>query len=131
MNDILKAYMRAAPLFHEHFKRLFDISLHTTLMIKDKYIKTLYQDEDLYKLIDDSVKYRIGLQTAEPNKNNFIYSMSNPYMLTESLDDILQKIMYSAYPVSLLNEFRNYLVSYINDDRIVDLALSKLEVDLK
>lgn len=127
--NVAKAYEAASNEFHNYFKRAFDLSLRTDLMVKEKYIKSLYNDVDLFKFIDETVRYRIGITSKEPNKSKFLYSMNDPYMLTESLDDILYRIMYSAYPPELLNEFRNYLVSYVHDDRIIDLMLSKLEID--
>lgn len=127
--DISKAYNAASSLFHSHFKGLFDNSLRTELMIKEKYIQSLYDNENLYSFVDECVRYRIGILSREPNKNKFIYSMNDPYMLTESLDDILHRIMYSAYPNMLINEFKHYLDSYIHDERIVNVILSKLETD--
>ena len=128
MNDINKAYTNAANVFHAHFKQIFDTSLRTDLMVKEKYIKSLYRPDDLYEFIDAAVRYRIGVTTIEPPKNKFIYSMTDPYMITESLDDILHRIMYSAYPANVIKEFKNYLDGYIYDERIVDLIVSKLEI---
>lgn len=131
LSDIDKAYQSVASSFHTHFKNMFDLSLHTSLMIKDKYLKSLYNDIDLFTFIDDAVRHRIGTRTNRPSKNNFIYSMNDPYLLTESLDDILYKIMYSAYPVEILSKLKDALENYIKDDRIIDIVLSKLEVDMK
>lgn len=131
MTDIAKAYMMAAPKFHECYKQIFDISLRTTLRMKDKYVQSLYRESDLNCFIDEAIRYRIGLSQKEPNRNNFIYSMNDPYMLTESLDDILYKIMYSACPEEALMELRQYLEGYNLDERVIDVVMSKLEVNIQ
>lgn len=131
LNDILKAYTAAAPIFHEHFKQTFELSLYSAAALKSKYIHKLYDEAELFAFIDASVKYRLGLSKDAPNNSRLIYSMANPYTVTESLDDILDRIMYSAYPLKLIQEFKHYLECYIHDERIVDLMLSKLEVDVQ
>lgn len=127
LTNVSKAYTAAAPVFHNYFKRIFDLSLRTDLMIKEKYIKTLYDDDALFRLVDETVRYRLGLTSREPNRSAFLYSMNDPYMLTETLDSVLYRIIYSAYPPEVLDEFRNFLNTYVHDERIVDLMLSKLE----
>lgn len=131
MTDIAKAYAMASPVFHECYKQIFDISLRTTLRMKDKHIRSLYKESDLNTFIDEAIRYRIGLSQKEPNKNNFVYSMNDPYTLTESLDEILYKIMYSACPEAALLELRQYLEGYNIDERVIDVVMSKLEVNIQ
>lgn len=130
MNAIARAYDRASVDFHEYFKREFDLLLRTSVRTKEKYIRSLYNDSDLNQLIDDAVRYRIGMSNNEPDKNKFIYSMNDPFALGETLDDILQKIMYSAYPEDVVRNFRCQLVNYNIDDRIIDVVMSKLELPI-
>lgn len=129
--DISKAYMAAAPLFHDHFKQMFELSLYSNITLKSKYIHKLYDELELYDFVDSAVKYRLGISKDAPNSSKLIYSMANPYATTVILDDILEKIMYSAYPLKLIQEFKHYLECYIHDERIVDLMLSKLEVEMQ
>lgn len=127
LSDITKSYFITSAVFHEYFKRMLDISLRTSLHLKDKYLNNIYNVEYFYSFIDHAVNYRIGTVKAKPNKCNFVYSFTTPYSVEESLDDILDKIMYSAYPVEVLVPFKNNLDSFIHDDRIVNIVLSKLD----
>ena len=131
MSNIRKAYYLTASSFHNYFKTEFDITLRTDLHVQEKYIKQLYDDVDLFRFVDESVLYRIGTTQVPPNTDKFFYSMNDPYLLTESLDSVLHRIMYSAYPPDLINELRANLSNHINDDRIVNLVLGKLEIDLQ
>ena len=128
MNSISKAYDRSSIDFHEYFKKEFDMMLRTTLRSKEKYIRSLYNDSDLNNLIDEAVRYRIGMNSAEPDKNKFIYSLNDPFAMVDSLDEILSKIMYSAYPEEILSNFRCQMQNYNVDDRIIDIVMSKLEL---
>lgn len=128
MNSISKAYDRSSINFHEYFKHEFDMMLRTTLRSKEKYIRSLYNDSDLNNLIDEAVRYRIGMSNAEPDKNKFIYSLNDPFAIVTTLDEILNKIMYSAYPEDILRNFRCQMSNYNVDDRIIDIVMSKLEL---
>lgn len=125
--NIFKAYCACATTFHEYFKKQFEIELRTNFKLKDKYLDNMYQDKDLYQFIDECIQYRIGLTDIEPNGQKFSYRFDDCYEKTESLDQILERIMYSAFPAEILLTFKNALDSYVGNEQISDLILSKLE----
>lgn len=125
--NIFKAYRACLPTFNEYFKKQFEIILRTNFRLDDEYLDNMYQDKDLYQFIDECLQYRLELSDIEPNEQKFSYRFNDCYEKTESLDKILERIMYSAFPVELLLIFKNALDSYVGNERITDLMLSKLE----
>ena len=128
LNIVKNIYKECSPIFHEYFIGDFKASI-VSLNLQNK--KILMFDEDAFcKFIDECITFRLGLHTNEPKASSIIYDLSSnvsPEVYTESLNDILERLIYSALPANLVKEIKERLESYTLDEAIVSLILSKLE----
>ena len=122
-----KAYMSCRSKFHEYFESEFIRNFLVNSIKRDKHIINKTNQQTLYDLIDNSVLYRLELSTLPPDKTDLLYSFANPFDAAVSLDELLESLVYSAFPASLVKEYKDALEQHIYDSRIVDLIISRLE----
>ena len=128
LNIVKNVYSRCSELFHEYFIREFKSSVISMNLHNKKLLE--FDEESFCKFIDDCIMYRLGLTIKEPKASDIIYNLSesvNPEIYTESLDDILEKLIYSALPQNLVNQIKSRIESYDLDENVVNLIISKLE----
>ena len=73
--------------------------------------------------------YRLGITTKEPQLKDVIYDLSldvNPEVYSVPLDSVLEKLIYSAIPKSLIYQLKARIDGYNLDEAIVNLIISKL-----
>lgn len=124
-----KAYKECSEKFHDYFEQMFVRTVSVNLMRKEKHVLNRNNREMLCEFIDDCVLYRLELISEEPDKNSLLYSFSNPYDVSVSLDEVMESLVYGAYPVNLVKTFKDTLEQYITDQRIVDVIVSRLETN--
>lgn len=124
-----KAYNECSEKFHDYFEQLFIRTVSVNLQRREKHVLNANSREILHDFIDNCVLYRLELVSEEPNKNDFLYSFSNPYDMSSSLDEIIESLVYSVYPTELVKTYKDTLEQYINDQRIVDVIVSRMETE--
>lgn len=123
-----KAYTDCSSKFHNYFENEFVRTFLVNSVKRDKHIISKSNRDILYNFIDSCVLYRLELTNERPDKSNLLYSFANPFDANDSLDDLLESLVYGMYPATLVKEFKDSLEQRISDERIVDLMVTKLEV---
>ena len=124
-----KAYNECSERFHDYFEQSFIRTVSVNLQRREKHVLNANNREILYNFIDNCVLYRLELVSEEPDKNNLLYSFSNPYDMSASLDEIMESLVYGLYPIELVKTYKDTLEQYINDQRIVDVIVSRMETE--
>lgn len=127
-----KAYLSCKSCFHDYFERQFNESISLKLSRKQAREMTAPNfRSQLHELIDISVLYRLELSNDPPDVTNLLYSFDSPSLFADELDDVLDKLIYSAYPVELVKVYRDALSFHIDDDQIIDVLSARIECDKK
>lgn len=125
-----KSYELYANDFHEYFIQQFNSSLISS-SLSDGDLN--YNTSLLESFIDKCIYYRLGISDVQPSTASILYNLStslSPIAYSESLDDIMDKLVYGAYPSRLINKLRSQLEAHLLSQPIIDLITSKLETQL-
>lgn len=126
----MNAYKQCSDLFHEYYLNEFkndiiSVYQHNKLILKF--------DESIFnKFVDSGIMYRLGINSKKPNKKDIMYDLSefvSPDNYSVSLDDVLEKLIYSAVPSNLIHQIKSRLSPNL-DEYVVDLIISKLETSV-
>ena len=123
-----KSYNLYANDFHEYYNKEFQRS-----MVSTNYKVFDYNVGNLNKFIDKCVFYRLGVSDIQPEKKDIIYDLSSsvsPELFDQSVDDIFGTLVYCAYPVNLTKKIRGQLESHKLPEEVVNLIISKLEINI-
>ena len=125
--SVAKTYKNMSPLFHEHYTKV----LKSTLLSESTFNKHSTEiDEHLFNtFIDNCIVYRLGLSDKRPKTSDVMYDMTNNVsvdVVEVSLDSVLDQLLYSAVPQSLVNEFKQRLESQDVDERFIEHITFKL-----
>lgn len=124
---VVNAYKQCSPLFHEYYlndfkNNIVSIHLHNKLLLK--FDETLFN-----KFVDSCIMYRLGITNKEPAKKDIMYDLSsntNGEVYSVPLDEVLQKLIYSAIPSKLIHQLKSRIDPSL-DPSVVNLIISKLE----
>lgn len=131
LKDCHKAYMYCRNVFHQYFNQRMKILISHSLdkFNVDEYMTTCV-NRTLNDFIDECVLYKLELKNDIPDYKELLYSFDNPVLMDKSVDDVFEELVYRAYPVSLVIEFKDALEMYVKDENVIDLFISKLENDM-
>lgn len=125
---IKTVYKNCAHEFHEYYLSKFNSSL-ALVYLHDKHVMD-YDQRVLTKFIDDCMMFRLKITITKPLKSDIMYQLANnvnPNLFTESLDSILEELIYSAVPSKLVDRLKQQLEMYNLDQNVLGLVLSKLD----
>lgn len=135
VNNIIQILKKSYELysndFHEYYLQQFNSSLISSSSFSDGDLK--YNTQLLESFIDKCIYYRLGISDIQPSTASILYNLStslSPTEYSESLDDIMDKLVYGAYPSRLINKLRSQLESHSLPQSVIDLITSKLETQL-
>lgn len=128
LNTIKSVYKNCAQEFHEHYASIFNSALSHNAICDKRILK--YDQSVFAKFVDDCMMFRLKVTIKEPLKSDIMYQLCpsvNPNLYTESLDSILEELIFSAIPTRLVDRLKQQLEIYQFDPLVLDLVLSKLE----
>lgn len=128
LSIVKKTYQQCSKYFHEYYKNEFTANI-ISLNLHNKQILN-FNDSIFSKFVDECMMYRLGITVKEPRVRDVVYDLSadiNPEIYSIPLDTVLEKLIYSAVPVNLINELKSRIEGYDLDEAVVDLIISKLE----
>lgn len=124
---IKNSYKQCADVFHEYFINEFKTNIISENLYNKQLLK--FNESVFCSFIDDGIMYRLGITTKEPQLKDVIYDLSldvNPEVYSVPLDSVLEKLIYSAIPKSLIYQLKARIDGYNLDEAIVNLIISKL-----
>lgn len=128
LSTIKNVYKTCANDFHQHYLLKFNSSLSSKILY-DKRVMN-YDKKILTKFIDDCIMFRLKINIKPPLKSDIMYQLCsyvNPNLFTESLDSILEELIYSAIPSHLVDRLKQQLEIYDFDQAVISLILAKLD----
>lgn len=124
---VAKTYKQISPMFHDHYTKVMKSTLLSECLFNKHAMEI---DEHLFNtFIDNCIVYRLGLSDRCPQKRDIMYDLSNNATTDEievSLDVVLDQLLYSAVPRSLVNTFKQQLESQDVAEKIVEHVTFKL-----
>lgn len=123
MNNIEKAYDNVSHLFHEYYMNEFTMysNIKRKRMSKDLISR-------MHEMIDECIKYRLGLNVKYPNKHDVLYSFWNPNEVYEDVDAVFDKLLNVTIPLKLAEALKNSMENYIKDENIIFCVLERMEM---
>ena len=134
VNNIIQILKKSYELYSADFHEYYIQRFNSSLISSSSFSGVLkYNTSLLESFIDKCVYYRLGISDVLPTTNSIIYEISvslSPTEYSESLDDIMDELVYGAYPSRLINKLRSQLESHSLSQSVIDLITSKLETQL-
>jgi hypothetical protein len=123
----INAYKQCSDIFHEFYLNEFKNNIISTYLHNKLILK--FDESSFTKFIDSCIMYRLGVSNKRPDKKDIMYDLSSsisPETYSVPLDEVLEKLIYSAVPSSLIHQLKSRISSSM-DEIVVDLIISKLE----
>lgn len=132
--QIISAYVACRDMFYEYYGS----AVYDGIVVKSfkKLSSVPNVRASLHELIDDCVMFRLNITNDIPSKSNTYYAFTESikYNLVEELDktlnQIVESLVYCAYPWKIVKEFKNKLlnegISSTTADDIIDGLVNDL-----